>query len=310
MRQSSMVAWLAGVGLLAILLLFAMPSFMSAKKAPLPDRTSMEDVTAEPEPDDIAEGGVPSKPLAEMPPPEPEKDMAPAQEPEMVPTQEPEPVTVEEAQEAPRMPSVVTSEAPPVLKDAAPGFDSYEVKLQATEEISLPGPAGEMWVWIGEQGLAPDTQTGMASDTATISAMNQQSATINPWSTGFAFTPARSGCFLLDRAGITQRFSMKPHESGSYTVGADVYLYRSEDCSGTPVPREATALEVAVSVDKSKLVGNHLMELWHIFWAKLLEFWGWLVGFLFLALGAFIRSRVKSRLAAKGVKLPEEENDS
>jgi len=184
-------------------------------------------------------------------------------------------------------------------------FDFYEVLLEATREISLPGTAGEMKVWIGEQGTAPALTQSMAHDTAEIVATGQQSATVNPWSNGFIFEPGKSTCFLLDRAGTTVRFSMAPNQAGTYRVGADVNLYASDDCSGTPTPREATVLEVMVTVNKQQLLKNHLAELWDITWQGVLSVWKYIVGLTAAFLAALYRKRLAALARRFGIKLPE-----
>jgi len=221
------------------------------------------------------------------------------------PEQEPEEIIVTPAPtdnnsqpENNRGPASVVSETP------VP-FDFYEVLLEATGEVSLPGSAGEMKVWIGEQGTAPALTQGMAQDTAEIAATGQQSATVNPWSNGFVFEPGRSTCFLLDRAGTTVRFAMAPNQAGTYRVGADVNLYASNDCSGTPTPREATVLEVVVTVNKQQLLKNHLAELWDITWQGALSVWKYIVGLTAAFLAALYRKRLAALARRFGIKLPE-----
>lgn len=139
---------------------------------------------------------------------------------------------------------------------------------------------------------APERAAGFERETARIATAGRASATVHPFSPGFAISPGHSDCLLLDPAGTIARFTMTPHEAGTFDVSADVRLYKNDDCSGTPIPRPATTLRVEVTVNQGGLVRSHLGELWTIFWAEALGFWKWLVGFLFLAVIAVVRKRM------------------
>lgn len=185
---------------------------------------------------------------------------------------------------------------------APTGFENYKAILEATPELMLPGLPGDMKVWIGAELFAPTPAAGLAHDEALIPARGQQSATVNPWSAGFIFTPAKSDCFLLTPEGTPTRFTFAPNKSGTFRLGADVYLYDSKDCSGTATPREANTLEVKVTVNKKQLVLDHLAELWDLIWEGVVV----LVAAFFIAL---FRKKL-AKLARKfGIKLPEKSLD-
>jgi len=192
-----------------------------------------------------------------------------------------------------------------VLDPVIEAFEFYTVQLETTPTILLPGTPGEMKVWIGDENFAPTPTPGMASDEASVPASGQQSAIVNPWSNGFVFDPGKSNCFLLDRAGTTVRFTMTPNKAGIFRSGVDVNLYMSTDCSGTPTPREATVLDVTVTVNGKQLVLNHLSEIWEITWDGLLSVWKYAVGLLAAFIMALFRKKL-AKLARKfGIKLPE-----
>lgn len=78
-----------------------------------------------------------------------------------------------------------------------------------------------------------------------------------------------------------RRNAIWPREAGTFEAGADVRLYESADCSGTPVSRSLANLNVEVVVDSGKLVERGAGELLQVAWEKFLEFWGYLLTAIF-----------------------------
>ncbi len=168
----------------------------------------------------------------------------------------------------------------------------YQVVLDATDKLLLPGDPGAMRVWIGATNTpAPPSVIGNARASALVPAVGQKSVQVKPFANGITFDPDIGPCQTLDREGTVSRFVMTPERTGSFEVNADVFLYLDPDCSSTPVPRQATTLSVTVEANPGKTVWLHLLELWDILWDGIKEFWGWLVGFMFAGLALYIRKR-------------------
>ncbi len=229
-----------------------------------------------------------------------------APEPDPVPTAPPPPPPSAPTNSidlsAPSLPRKPPS--PPVSPSS---FELYEVQLETPETLYIPGLAGKMKLWIGEKGKAPSPAEKSRANTASIQASGQKSAIIEPWSRGFDFTPPVSGCFLLDPVGIVKRFDMAPKEVGTFDVGADVNLYLSDDCTGTPVPRDATKVSVSVEIDQAKKRKAKWQEMRDIAWEKFLEYWGLAVAAVFALLLAIFKKQLVKIAKKLGIKPPEDE---
>jgi hypothetical protein len=70
-------------------------------------------------------------------------------------------------------------------------------------------------------------------------------------------------------------------------------LYDSDDCSGTPIPRGTTWLQVKVVVDYVEGIKKHTKKFLEVFWEKLLQFWGELLVLLFAVILFLIRKKLK-----------------
>ncbi len=170
----------------------------------------------------------------------------------------------------------------------------YRVKLAADPVLTIPGPPGQLIVWIGlpaYEPAYPDLKTKIDTLPAT-----GKTAKVTPFAPGFKVEPATSLCMRTNPRGSDVRFKLFPTGSGSFKVGADVALYESSDCSGAPIPKATTTLKVDVSVDGVKLTLKYLTELWDVFWSKLLKFWGEALALFFAALLFLFRNKLKKWL--------------
>ena len=167
----------------------------------------------------------------------------------------------------------------------------YKVKLGADPVLSIPGPPGQLKVWIGLPAYEP-AYTGMATETDTLPAEGK-TAKVKPFAPGLKVEPDASICMKTNPRGSEVRFMLTPSEAGTFKVGVDVALFDSGDCSGTPIPKATTTLQVDVRVDRMKLTAKYMTELWDVFWKKLLEFWGGVLALFFAALLFLFRKRLK-----------------
>jgi hypothetical protein len=201
---------------------------------------------------------------------------------------------------APR-PGIVIPRYPPAAANGgeaapppAPSVDSgvYKVELGADAELKIPGPPGQLLVWIGvpteESHIPPD----MARAEGTLPAVGR-TARVTPFAPAFEVIPAESVCMQIHPRGSSTRFQLIPKTAGSFKIGAEVHLFDTTDCTGAPVPQAVTTLEVKVVVDRARQVEQHAGQLWVVFWNKLLEFWGALLVLLFGLILFLIRKRLK-----------------
>ncbi len=171
-------------------------------------------------------------------------------------------------------------------------LNEYKVELGVDGIIKKPGPPGELKVWIGDSKLSANFSADMATTQKTLPAMGN-SAKVTPYAPDFDITPKESICFKVDPSGSETHFSITPKSTGTFKVGADVLLFTSDVCSGTPVPKSATTLKVDVVVNKEGVAKNYLLQLWEILWDGILNFWTWLVATIFGLFIFLIRKRLK-----------------
>lgn len=187
-----------------------------------------------------------------------------------------------------------TARHAPAAASEAPVSESaadYKVKLGADPVLTIPGPPGELKVWIGLPAYEPQ-YLGLTTKVDTLPAAGK-TARVTPFAPGLKVKPDTSICMKINPKGSEVRFELIPVESGTFKVGADVALFDSGDCSGAPIPKATTTLQVDVSVDRVKLTLKYMGELWEVFWKKLLEFWGAALALFFGALLFLFRKKLK-----------------
>ena len=174
----------------------------------------------------------------------------------------------------------------------ADGLDEYKVVLAADKQMKIPGLPGELKVWIGSPDYKPAIPAHMAEAETTLPAVGE-SATVAPYAPSFDVDPAETQCIKIHPTGSEVRFTLTPKKAGTFEVGANVFLFNSPDCSGAPVPKTPASLSVTVQVDQKEMLRGMGKELWDVFWAKLLEFWGALLALVFALFLFLIRGKLK-----------------
>lgn len=201
-----------------------------------------------------------------------------------------------------RAPSVVeaaggASSPPGAAKEAAPFDDYLATALGADPHLSLPGPPGELRVWIGRAVQKPDLPSEMVQSEVVTIKKAGKSALVTPFPKFIRFDPPESKCALLDPSGVTVRFNFYPRETGKLRVGADVSIFSSDDCTGTPVPKPAANLEVTVEVaDWRTIIKYYSSQLWEATWKATLDFWGGLVASVLALVAIFFRRKIAGLL--------------
>jgi hypothetical protein len=132
----------------------------------------------------------------------------------------------------------------------------------------------------------------METATDTLPAVGA-TARVEPFAPGFDVDPSESVCIKISPQGSDVRFKLIPKEKGVFNVGANVNLYDTDDCSGAPIPKAASSLQVKVVVDRGRVIAEHGKELWEVFWDKLLEFWGAVLALFFGLLLYLLRGKIK-----------------
>jgi hypothetical protein len=178
--------------------------------------------------------------------------------------------------------------------------DLYKVELGADELIQMPGIPGELRVWIGLPDYDPNFRSSMVTAKDTIPAVGV-TAHITPFALTFEVEPKESICMKIHPTGSEVRFTLKPTQKGIFNVGADVYLYESDDCTGSPVPKATTSLRVEVKVDHIGVITVYIKKFAEVFWEKLLKFWGAVIALFFGLLLFLIRGKLKKRFGYRDV---------
>ena len=177
----------------------------------------------------------------------------------------------------------------PSIQSAEVGADlaSYIARVSATDHIELPGSKGQLTVWIGLPQNLPQENTDTVSATASLG-MRGQTATITPFAPDFEVDPASTVCERVVPSGSVVNFALVPKRAGELTVGANVQLFDSADCSGVPVPKSTSLIRVQVQVCRMCYVQSGLASLGLTAWKAFTQFWAWLLGVVFLTLGILI----------------------
>jgi hypothetical protein len=170
-------------------------------------------------------------------------------------------------------------------------LESYSVNVSATKHLKIPGPEGELKVWIGISGQVPETQPDMAAETKDLGAVGE-TARVEPFTRGITVEPKVSVCLKIDPSGSEVRFKLIPSESGTFSVGANVELYNSADCSGPPVPKTAKSVEVEVTVDEFGVVTSAMLELLKAAWEAFKTFWDKLLILVFALILFLVRKKL------------------
>ena len=174
----------------------------------------------------------------------------------------------------------------------AENYPEYTVVLGVDEQMEIPGFPGELRVWIGNSNFKPNFPTPMIQDETTIPAEGE-SAKVEPFAPAFEIDPPETQCIKIHLRGSELRFKLIPKKAGTFNVGANVFLFDSLDCSGSPIPKTAATLEVTVEVNTKEILAAKAEELWSVFWEKLLEFWAAFVVLIFGLILFLIRSKLK-----------------
>lgn len=182
-------------------------------------------------------------------------------------------------------------EMAPAPEPKKSNLEDYSVTVSANEQLAIPGPPGELRVWIGVSSKAPRIQPGMITETKELEAVGE-TAKVTPFTLGIDVEPKVSICEKIDPSGSEVRFKLIPRKSGVFTVGANVELYDSKDCSGPPVPKSTKSVEVKVSVDKAGVITNAVTELAVAAWKAFLDFWDKVLLLIFALILFLIRKKL------------------
>ncbi len=189
--------------------------------------------------------------------------------------------------------------APLSVERKKANLENYSVTVAANEQLEIPGNPGELSVWIGHSANAPIAQPGMATQTKPLGAAGE-TARVTPFTLGIDVEPKQSECEKIDPSGSEVRFKLIPIKAGTFTVGANVELYGSEDCSGPPVPKSAKSVEVKVRVNEVGAFTEGIVELADAAWKAFLTFWDKVLLLIFSLFLFLIRKKLAEWFGFKG----------
>lgn len=175
-------------------------------------------------------------------------------------------------------------------------FFPYLVKLSADRRIKIPGPPGEVRIWIGLENFEKPSAADMAVASDVVRTSYNYIAIQPNFPESFKVETTYPACLKLDKVGTEVAVLVTPQEAGVFKIGATVLFYPSAGCLGSPSSKQARTLKVEVNVDRSAEVLEKTTELLAIFWNKFKAFFTALV-VLFLG---FILYIVRRRLARTG----------
>ena len=172
--------------------------------------------------------------------------------------------------------------------------EEYNVVLGVTENMRIPGPVGELRVWIGSTSSQASFPTRLAQTVKSLFVSPEFiAARVEPFAPDFNIEPERTACIKLDSSGSEVRFTLTPIKTGTFYVAAQVELFTQADCSDSPFPKYSTDLEVLVSVGSEELAEERKNKFGAVFWEKLLDFWGALLALFFGLILFAIRGKLK-----------------
>ncbi|MEP6880322.1 MAG: toll/interleukin-1 receptor domain-containing protein [Nitrosospira sp.] len=170
--------------------------------------------------------------------------------------------------------------------------EDYKVVLGADGKLKMPGIPGELRIWIGDPRVDPRLPSNMVQASSILPAIGG-TARITPFAPAFEIEPKQSICMAIHSTGSATRFKLTPTKIGLFNVGADVQLFNSQNCDGTPVPKWTDTLQVTVVVNSDQAFEERTNQLGSILWEKFLDFWGLSIALFFALLLFLIRGRLK-----------------
>jgi hypothetical protein len=168
-------------------------------------------------------------------------------------------------------------------------FDKVKAELAADPIIVIPGIPGDLRVSIGDTDSKPNFPSDMLHASAVIvTSAKPRTVLVKPNANAFNVKP-ESICSKFDPTGTIVNFKLEPklEQPGKFRVGAGVWLYDSDGCTGTPNPKEAPDLQVEVVV---KIIPTDLTKITR---EAISEFWVKFVGLIVLLLLFFARNLLK-----------------
>jgi hypothetical protein len=175
--------------------------------------------------------------------------------------------------------------------DRSSGSD-YDVILGVTEKMAFPSTSGQLRVWIGGAGLNANFPARLVQQAKSLFVSPDiVAAEVLPYAPDFDISPSEALCMKLDPSGSEVRFELIPKKTGTFFVGAEVYLFTTDDCSDSPIPKTAADLEVTVNVSVSGLIDEGTGEMGSVLWEKFISFWGALVALFFGLILFLIRGK-------------------
>jgi hypothetical protein len=171
------------------------------------------------------------------------------------------------------------------------------VQVTATNKMALHQEPGYLKIWIGLQKNMPAAESGLTERHGALG--KGQTALVQPFAPSFDFDPKGATCQRLDPGGTSLQYSLKPTKVGSYRVGAKVDLFDTNDCSGLPIPKATSTIEVQVTIGATRVVEDGLLEMLAKAWTAFMKFWGAAVAAFFAAV--LFRFRKNLKAWAQGV---------
>lgn len=187
----------------------------------------------------------------------------------------------------------------PISNKPILNLKSYSVTVSANEQLTMPGTPGELRVWIGISSKVPHIHPEMSIETRKLKIIGE-TAKVKPFSLGIDVEPKESICVKISPSGSEIRFKLFPNKAGVFTVGADIELYNSKDCTGAAIPKSTESVKISVTVDSRRLIIESIGVLLKKAWSTFLEFYENVLFLIFALLLFLIRKKLYKLFKFKG----------
>lgn len=197
-------------------------------------------------------------------------------------------------------PSSASSLSPtesPVINEVPSNRQGYVVKAFADERLNLHD-SGELRIWIGLANKAPLTVSGMRSQTNVLEEITQ-AAKVIPRVHGIDVEKKEGQCVKIKPSGSQVYFKLIPKKAGNAKVGAEIFFYDTDNCTGSYRPTLTETILIDITVNLWDVFFDFLRKLMETLTAQILSFWGALLILVSTLVLSVIRKKFKEKFGVE-----------
>lgn len=165
-----------------------------------------------------------------------------------------------------------------------------------TTRLRVPGPPGELKIWIGQPNFLPAPATGDVVSRVNLYGTAPY-ALVHPYvhARKVDIVPATAQCIRTQPQGTVAVFKVTPHQSGELRIDATVSLFDTEGCQGTPRPVPVDELSITVVFAPWTWLMESALELGADTWQWFTKLWGAVLALLSGLLLFLLRKKIFKR---------------